>query len=217
MHQNGHTADMSGMPTENRSTFVLAAALFEAGLVLVALAVGWLADVNPLTALHFRWIDLLWGVLAAGALFVLLFVSDQMPIEGLRRIKRMLITMLAEPLSKCRWYELFLLAVLVGFSEEVLFRGLVQPWMQRHMTRFAALVWSNVVFGLLHCITLLYGVLAGVMGLFLGWLLDVTGERRLLIPIVTHAVYDYAAFLWIIRAYRQGRHHSDDEPEMPAG
>jgi hypothetical protein len=45
--------------------------------------------------------------------------------------------------------------------------------------------------------------------LFLGWLLDATGERNLLVPAMTHAVYDYLAFLWIIRLYRRTRPGGD--------
>jgi hypothetical protein len=60
-----------------------------------------------------------------------------------------------------------------------------------------------VIFGLLHFITPTYALLAGLMGAYFGLLLDATGSRNLLGPILAHGLYDYLAFLVVIRAARQ--------------
>ena len=68
-----------------------------------------------------------------------------------------------------------------------------------------ALIGSNIVFGLAHFITPLYALVAGGLGLYLGILFDATGERNLLIPIITHALYDYLGFLVVVRTWRRSR------------
>lgn len=190
---------------QTRTGFLNLAGLFEGGLALLAFGLGWMFDVDPLRSFAVHWTDFAWGCAAAGGLLVLLLGIEYLPVEGLRKIKRLLIDFLGRPLNDCRWFELVALAILVGFSEELLFRGFLQPWLERSMTGTQALIWSNVVFGLLHAVSFLYFLLAAFVGMILGWLLDATGSRRLLIPMTTHAVYDFVAFLWIARAYREQR------------
>jgi CAAX protease family protein len=187
----------------NRAQFLNLAGLVEGGLLFVALALGWFAGIAPLADLRFEAMDAAWGVLAGSFLFGLLLLSERLPLAGMRRIRDLLVAILGRPLSECRWYELILLAALVGLSEEALFRGLLQPWIERSLGPAQGLLWSNVLFGLVHAVTPGYAVMAGAIGVFLGWLLDATGSRSLLVPAVTHAVYDYLAFLWIIRLYRR--------------
>ncbi len=95
--------------------------------------------------------------------------------------------------------------LVAGIGEEFLFRGAIQPLFERWTAStgwgwLAGLILSNVIFGLLHCITPTYAVLAGLMGVYFGLLLDATGAPNLLAPILAHGLYDYLAFLVVIRA-----------------
>ena len=96
--------------------------------------------------------------------------------------------------------ELALLAALAGVSEEVLFRGVVQVALARVLPEAAALLTASVLFGLVHFATRTYAILAGVMGLYLGMLFLVQGN--LLTPIITHALYDFVALVYVARRYR---------------
>lgn len=202
---------------QTREQFLRVAAMFESALVLLALGLGWAVDVDPLASLSFAWSDLGWGLLAGAGLFVPVALCEKLPLPRLRRIERLLVEMLGPPLAQCRWYDLLLLAAFVGFCEELLFRGLLQPWIERHAGYAGGLLWSNLVFGLLHCVTLLYGAIAAAVGGYLGWLLDATGERSLLVPIAAHASYDYLAFLWIIRTVRRERQSPGDDGGSVSG
>ena len=51
------------------------------------------------------------------------------------------------------------------------------------------------------------------MGVYFGLLLDATGSRNLLGPILAHGLYDYLAFLVVIREARQSA-RSKHEAEM---
>ena len=187
-----------------RRRFLNLAAGFEGSLVLVALFGGWVVGVNPLTPLQLD----LWAIAVAVAatipMFIMFLVFHYFPVGPFRRIRAFLIDVIGPILDTCRWYDLILLAALAGLSEEILFRGLLQTWMGQSEP-VIGLIGSNVLFGLAHSITLTYGLIAAAMGTYFGWLFDATGERNLLIPVITHALYDYLAFLVVVRTVRQER------------
>jgi membrane protease YdiL (CAAX protease family) len=98
------------------------------------------------------------------------------------------------------WAELFLLAGLAGFAEELLFRGVLQTGLARVIPNVWALLIASAAFGLAHFATSTYALLAGVMGLYLGTLLLFQGS--LAAPIVTHTLYDLVALIWVAQRYR---------------
>lgn len=186
------------------------AGVFEGGLVLVALGLAWWVEIDLYEVITFTPTGIACGMIAGGLLFGLLLVSERFPLPGTKRIQDLLIQILGKPLAACRWYDLILLAALVGFAEEALFRGVLQQWIERHLGYYGGVIWSNVLFGLAHAVTATYAVLAGLTGVLLGWLFDATGKRNLIVPFLTHAIYDYLAFLWIIRLYRRQREQREE-------
>jgi membrane protease YdiL (CAAX protease family) len=114
----------------------------------------------------------------------------------------LLLETLGARLQNRQWSDLLILAAIAGFSEEVLFRGFIQPWAEQLTDITTGLIISNLVFALLHAVTPLYAVLAFLMGIYLGLSLDYGEERNLMTPIIIHGVYDFVAFLAIVRSYR---------------
>ena len=195
----------------DRGQFLNVAALFEGGLVVVAIVLGWLVGVNPLEYLIFKWESIAWGVVAAVPMILLFLLSYRFPVGPFLKIKQFLVEMLGPPLAACRWYELILLAIIVGLSEEILFRGVLQPWFETLGGPAVGLAGSNVLFGLAHFMTPMDAILAGLIGCYLGWLLDGSGERNVLIPVIAHAVYDYFAFMVVVRGYRRELEHPSQD------
>jgi membrane protease YdiL (CAAX protease family) len=188
--------------TVQRPAFLKVATYFEASLVLAAYLVGWIVDVNPLADLRLELAPLLWGLAGTVPLYLLFMLTFRLPFGGLRTIKRFLIDKLGPLLDACHWTELLYLGVLAGFTEEVLFRGLLQPLAESRWGWAAGIIVSNLLFAMAHCITPLYALLAGLTGFYLGLALDFGGERSLLTPIFIHALYDFLAFLAVARSYR---------------
>ena len=195
----------------DRNQFLNIAALFEGSLVIGAFFLGWLVDLNPTASWQWSMLALVWGIAGAVPMFVLFLIAHYFAVGPFRSIRKFLIDTLGPSLGACRWYDLILLSLLAGVTEELLFRGVLQPWLEQWGTAFGLTV-SNILFGLAHAITPLYAVLAGLSGAYLGWLFDASGERNLLTPVVTHTVYDYLAFVVVLRTYRLEM-SGDDDPE----
>lgn len=188
-------------PELDRNQFLNLAALVEGGTAALAFGLGWLAGISPTSELHVSPRALLVGVIAAMPLVAGYLLLRRSTWQPLARIHRLLLETLAPLLDRCRWYDLFLLAVLAGVCEELLFRGVLQPWMSRQGLLFG-LLGSNLLFALAHLITPAYAVLAGVAGLYFGLLMLYADSSGLLAAIVAHALYDWLAFVLLVREYR---------------
>lgn len=186
----------------DRRVFLKTATYFESGLVLAAYLAGWLAGVDPLADLRFDWAALGFGVAGTVPLSLLFLAAYRLPSDGLRTIRRLLVERLGPFLDACRWTDLLYLGLLAGVTEEILFRGLLQPLLESRWGWAAGLAGSNLLFALAHCATPLYALLAGLTGVYLGLSLDFGGERNLLTPVAIHALYDFLAFLAVARLYR---------------
>jgi membrane protease YdiL (CAAX protease family) len=197
-----------------RSTFLNLAALVEGGLFFAALGLGWLVGVQPLKLLTWDLARVGWGLAATAPMFAFFVVSYYVPRGPLLRIKELLISMLGPLLSVCRWYDLIVVALLAGIGEEFLFRGVLQTWLGR-WDPVAGFLITGLIFGLAHFISPLYALLASLAGFYLGWLFDpnLDGEGHLLAPIIAHGLYDYLAFLIVVREYRR-RHPPDAQKQV---
>lgn len=179
---------------DSRRNFLNSSALFLLGLLLLSLFLAWIADIRAFSGIHFTWRDTGIGLVAA-ALMLLVF-------GGITPVRDQAEKILGSALSACYWYDLLILAILVGFTEELLFRGVLEPWVSRINPLFG-MISVSVFFGLLHAVSVGYAIVAGVLGLILSLLAHGPGEYNLLRPIVAHAAYDFAGFLWVVYQYRK--------------
>ncbi|MGR9107330.1 MAG: CPBP family intramembrane glutamic endopeptidase [Gammaproteobacteria bacterium] len=186
----------------NRRDFLNMAFWFEGSMIGVAWLIGWFVDVNPIANLSVEGDALFWGIIGTFPLFLLFLLFYRFPVGPLHPIKNSLLEILGPVLSRCGWHELLILAIVAGVSEEILFRGLLQPWFEAVTGVYGGLVLSNVVFGLLHWLTPMYALIAGLIGMYLSYMMDFTGSRYLLTPVVIHALYDFLAFVIVAEAYR---------------
>lgn len=187
------------MEIRTRAEFLNVAGLVEGGTILAALAGGWLLGISPWESVSWQWRAVAISCIATLPMLGVFFVAT-----GPRTVA---VELLGQALSRCRWYDLVLLAALAGLGEELLFRGLLQPWLAQWSPVFG-LIATNVAFGLLHAVTPAYALVAGGVGLYLSWLAYGVGEPNLLRAIIAHGVYDAIAFGLIVREYRRRQLHS---------
>jgi uncharacterized protein len=195
------------------SSWVLAAVLFEFSLVGLASLLGWLFGINPFSTLTWRdprWLgrQLLWGGLGVVPLLGVFLWLRTSRLAVWRELREFLQEELIPYFSRATPWELAWVALAAGVGEELLFRGFLLSALQARldphvMGGWLPLILSSVVFGLAHCVSWTYLVLASVVGLYLGWLMLATGS--LWAPMTTHAVYDLAALWWLCRDYQKNR------------
>ena len=148
----------------NPDDFFKKACSFEAALIPVAVVLGWIAGINPFENLHFSESAIAYGVIGTMPLFLLFLTMEQMQADSVVKIKNVLFETLGPSLHRYHWTDLLILASIAGLSEELLFRGIIQPWIESSWGMTAGLVVSNIIFGLAHAITPLYAVLADFSG-----------------------------------------------------
>jgi len=187
--------------TLTKSGFLWLATGFEGGLVGIAYFLGLWLSIDPLASLK---PDLMAAVLGmAGSLPLYGVFLSTYHWEATQGVRTFLIEKMGALLAACSLWELLYLGMLAGITEEILFRGLLQPWLEQHWGWMGGLIFSNLIFALLHWITPLYAFLAGLCGLYLGFMLDIGPERNLLSPILVHAIYDFLAFIAVAQSWRQ--------------
>jgi membrane protease YdiL (CAAX protease family) len=195
-------------PPETR--FVTLIALASEGLLAgIALAVGYFLRRPPLGQIDWNLSAIGYGLLATTPLLAGLLLITHYPIGPLKRLDEIARELLISLFRSCRMWELLLISLLAGFGEELLFRGALQAGLQQWTgSVWIALVIASALFGLAHPITFTYAVLAGAIGVYLGWLWLATDN--LLVPMIAHAAYDFVALVYLLH---RGQH---SPPNLPA-
>jgi membrane protease YdiL (CAAX protease family) len=183
-----------------KTRFLSLATLSEGGLIALAYLIGSQVSIDPLTNLLISLSGAALGLLGALPLYGVFSISYSG--SHMREIRTFLVKGLGPVLAVCHGGELLYLALLAGVAEEILFRGCLQPWFEHNWGWWAGLLLSNIVFALVHWVSPLYGLLAGLSGVYLGLSLDAGNERILLTPILIHATYDFLAFVFIAQTYQ---------------
>lgn len=208
-----HPIDVDPMDNHDLPTprnFVLLAAVFEGGIAVVAVGLGWLVGQRPLESFPRTPGAVVWG-LAWGALATLppaagLWLCLKYPVGPLARLVRVVDELLVPLFRDCRLLELAMISVLAGLGEEMLFRGVIQQALEAGLAgplgTWIGLAVAAVIFGLVHMVTPTYALLAFSIGLYLGTIW-IAGNYNLLVPITTHAVYDFFALVYLVRVRKR--------------
>lgn len=170
-------------------------------LLLVAFAIEGAVLGTALLLAHWRRMDLglvpddivrelvigLVATLPVAALFhfVMSDHGDRLSVIG--DLKRTMLQYVRPLFLQARFVDLLLIAAAAGVSEEMLFRGVIQPQI--------GLVPTSILFGLLHFVTLTYAVIATLMGIYIG--LTFQASESLFAVIVLHTLYDLYALIYI--------------------
>ena len=185
--------------------FALLAAVFEGVLAVAAIGLGWLVGQRPMEMLRWNLADAGWGTAATLLPLAMLWVCLKCPWRPFVELVRVVDELLVPMFRGCRLPELAVISVLAGLGEELLFRGVVQAavadWMGGQIGVWIGLAVAAVLFGLAHPMTFTYALLAALIGLYLGWIW-IAADYNLLVPVVTHAVYDFLALVYLVKLRR---------------
>jgi len=190
------------MPTDaDNSSGLRMAVLVEGGLAVLAVGAGWLMSIPLRGLLPATMAELssavLRGLVATLPLVIALWWLVHARWPAAQRLRMQAQRLVAELFHSASWAELALIAVLAGVGEELLFRGVLQTLVGRWISPEWALAIVSLVFGLFHALSLLYFLLAALVGAYFGWL--VLEYHDLTAAIVAHALYDFIALLYLSR------------------
>lgn len=188
--------------------FLMAAGVFEAGVLGAAFLGGWLAGVNPTEGLQVRGKDALLGLAASVPMLLMLAICMLSRSAGMEQNRKFLRETIGGYLAQSSFFDLCLLAVLAGVCEEIFFRGFLYGWIGNWNPVLGVML-CNLLFALAHAVTPLYAMITGFLGLYLTALVAVDATPNLLIPIVAHAAYDLVAFGVVLRDYRRNQALTD--------
>lgn len=187
--------------------FPLTAAIFEGSLVPLAILLGWLLKSPPMATLHLDGYAALLGLAATLPPLGLFWLCLKCPLGPFAEIAKITDETFVPLFRDCRIFELAVIAALAGLGEEMLFRGVIQTAAAQEIGGrhgvWIGLFIASALFGLLHPITPMYAVIAGLIGLYFGWLLLASGS--LLVPVIAHGVYDFLALLYLVRLRHTNR------------
>ncbi len=206
-----HDEKRMNQPNRPVENITAVAGLFEGGLAVVALIVGYFVGYSPLSTVEWSadvWpvnsLAVLWGLLATAPMLAGMLLVDRTrfrPFVRLRRFFRHIVLPLFQDASLI---ELALISLIAGIAEEMLFRGLMQDglaaWLGGTSGLWVGLAASSIVFGLAHAVTRTYAVLATVAGFYLGGLFLLTDN--LLAPVTAHAAYNFLTLAYLVPSRR---------------
>lgn len=173
-----------------RSKLLVLALLVEGGAFIVALVLArqWGIALFPLTEHLLR--DCLIGTAAAAipfALFCFSLSEKAKAIPIISSVRKTITGDIRALFASATLVDIFLISLLAGLAEELLFRGVIQAkW---------GILAASILFGLLHSVTPAYILLATLIGFYIGLLYHVF--QGLLIPIQLHCIYDFGALIYL--------------------
>jgi uncharacterized protein len=97
---------------------------------------------------------------------------------------------LAQAVGPDLFLAVLIVGVLAGTAEEIFFRGYMQTRLVQRLPRSAAVFVTSLCFGVFH-LDWLHGLLALILGLYLGWITELTGSA---LPAVVCHVINNALF-----------------------
>ncbi len=207
-HDDGDRRDPE--PEENQATGntlierrpIAFAIGFEAGLGVFAVVLALVFGLKPWLEIHFDLAALNLAVLGTlpliAGLFWLARVRQPWALELDRIVRQFILPLFRNAPPGA----IFIIAVLAGVCEELLFRGVIQAGLVGLVGPAGAVVLASLLFGLAHAVSKAYFWITFAMGLYLGLIYQYTGN--LLVPMLIHFLYDWFALHYYLSRNKRG-------------
>lgn len=172
---------------------------FELGLGALAIVLALIFGLRPWLELGWGVMTWVWGVLATLPLLAGLLLTESARWRWVTELRDFMRRVVVPWFAGMRWWGLALVALAAGIGEELLFRGVIQAGLTGPLGPMPALILASLLFGLVHAMSRAYFLITFIAGLYLGLLYIWTGN--LLVPIIVHFLYDWAALQYYVSRY----------------
>lgn len=178
---------------------LLAMGIFFEGLfVVLALGIAWLFDFYDVTIPFLTFFagdpvrEIVIGSLLAVPLLLGVKSLEKVRFEPIAKFFDYVYRNLTPLFAPLKWWQAALLSIAAGVGEEILFRWCIQGGLTRFMHPALAVSIAAIIFGLMHCLSLIYVLLTTAVGVLLGIIYIYFGP---LAAIACHAMYDFLAIV----------------------
>jgi membrane protease YdiL (CAAX protease family) len=172
----------------------------QVGIVLLALVLDMVFGLRMLADLSLSMTAVNQSLAATVPLLAGVWLLGRMDWAWVRELQKFMREFLIPLFRNAPAGILFLVSLLAGVGEELLFRGVIQGGLDGVIGSTGALVVASVIFGAMHAVSRPYFIITTLMGLYLGWLYLTTGN--LLIPILVHFIYDWVVLRHYLAEHR---------------
>jgi membrane protease YdiL (CAAX protease family) len=173
---------------------------YELALLVIALVWNQLFHRPPFANFNWSLKAGLMGVVASIPPLAFLVWTLKTNIAAFSPHKELMERLLRPLMGNWSIWQLAIISICAGVSEEALFRGGIQGGLAERIGVGPALALASLAFGFVHLITWTYAIIATFIGAYLGLLWIWTGN--LFAPMVNHAVYDFLALVYFLKVYR---------------
>lgn len=189
------------MEQMNRKELLLVAVPTEGGLFLL----GFLLMGGPHTLaskFELSWRATAFALLLCLPMLAALYFAVQSRWASLSQLRAELDEKVTPLFTNLKIPDLALIALLAGTGEELFFRGWLQGALINKFDVWIGILIASAIFGLVHYLSPTYAIYAGLTGIYLGLIYQISGN--LYIVMVIHALYDFVALVYLVR---RGKRH----------
>lgn len=195
-----HPDSPGGLMSRRPVLFMLG---FEGALAVLALLLALVFGLKPWLSMNFSVGALGQSVAATVPMVVAALALMRLRWDWVQALKHVVEDLLLPLFSHAGPSAVFVVALAAGIGEELLFRGVIQAGLEGLIGPLAALTVASLLFGLVHALTPAYFILASLIGFYLGWLYQATGN--LVVPIAVHFLYDWIVLTLHLRGKTKTR------------
>ena len=180
----------------NRKALLLVTIFAEGGLGLLGLILMRFWRLELWARMDLSWETTIYALLLCTPLLAMLFFFDRSQWEPMTRFRREIDEKITPIFANSKLPDLALIAFFAGVGEELFFRGWLQSVLASRFEAWLGILIASAIFGLAHYLSPTYAIYAGLTGLYLGVIYQVSGN--LYIVMVIHGLYDFIALVYLL-------------------
>ena len=172
-------------------TVLVEGGLFLFGILLMGGPHAVLAQFN------LSWSATVFALLLCLPMVAALYLAMRSEWEALSRLRNELDEKILPIFANCKIIDLAMIAFLAGIGEELFFRGWLQGVLTNKFGMLLGILTASGIFGFAHYLSPTYALYAGLTGVYLGAIYQISGNLYIVMAI--HALYDFIALVYLVQ------------------